>query len=222
MKILVIEDDQRVGRLLKRGLGEEGYVVDVCHDGEEGLSSALAGDYGLVVLDAMLPYLDGWSVLDRLRRHDARLPVLMLSAMDAVSHRVRGLSLGADDYLVKPFVFTELSARIRAVLRRNTGAATTNVLQFEDLTVEPRSGLVERAGRRIDLTGKELQLLELLMRHPGEVLTRTYIAEMVWETSFDGDSNIIDVNIRRLRAKIDDPYDRKLIATVRGRGYAIR
>lgn len=222
MKILVIEDDQRVGRLLKRGLAEEGYVVDVCHDGEEGLSSAMAGNYGLVVLDVMLPYLDGWSVLDRLRAHDARVPVLMLSAMDAVSHRVRGLSLGADDYLVKPFVFTELSARIRAVLRRNSGAPSTNVLQLEDLTVEPRSGLVERAGRRIDLTGKELQLLELLMRHPGQVLTRTYIAEMVWETSFDGDSNIIDVNIRRLRSKIDDPYDRKLIATFRGRGYAIR
>lgn len=222
MKILVIEDDQKVGRLLKRGLGEEGYVVDVCHDGEEGLSSALAGDYGLIVLDVMLPYLDGWNVLDRLRSHDPSLPVLMLSAKDAVAHRIRGLSLGADDYLVKPFAFGELSARIRAVLRRNTTTSPTTTLQFEDLTVDPRRGLAERGGRRLDLTTKELQLLELLMRHPGEVLSRTYIAETVWEMSFDGDSNVIDVNIRRLRSKIDDPYDRKLIATIRGRGYAIR
>jgi two-component system copper resistance phosphate regulon response regulator CusR len=221
MKILVIEDDRKAGRLLKKGLGEEGYVVDVCHDGEEGLSSAMAGDYGLVVLDVMLPYVDGWTVLTQLRAHDVSLPVLMLTAQDTVAHRIRGLSLGADDYLVKPFAFGELSARIRAVLRRNT-APTATTLQFEDLTVDPRRGLAERGGRRLELTAKELQLLELMLRHPGEILSRTYIAEMVWEMSFEGDSNVIDVNIRRLRSKIDDPYERKLIATVRGRGYVIR
>jgi two-component system copper resistance phosphate regulon response regulator CusR len=221
MKILVIEDDRKAARLLKKGLGEEGYVVDVCHDGEEGLISAMAGDYGLVVLDVMLPYVDGWKVLTHLRAHDESMPVLMLTAQDAVAHRIRGLSLGADDYLVKPFAFGELSARIRAVLRRNT-APTTTMLQFEDLTVDPRRGLAERGGRRLDLTAKELQLLELMLRHPGEILSRTYIAETVWEMSFESDSNVIDVNISRLRSKIDDPYERKLIATVRGRGYAIR
>jgi two-component system copper resistance phosphate regulon response regulator CusR len=221
MKILVIEDDRKAARLLKKGLGEEGYVVDVCHDGEEGLSSAMAGDYGLVVLDVMLPYVDGWSVLTNLRTHDVSIPVLMLTALDSVAHRIRGLSLGADDYLVKPFAFGELSARIRAVLRRNI-APTTTALHFEDLTVDPRRGLAERGGRRLDLTAKELQLVELMLRHPGEILSRTYIAEMVWEMSFESDSNVIDVNISRLRSKIDDPYERKLIATVRGRGYVIR
>lgn len=169
----------------------------------------------------MLPGLDGWTVLERLRREGSSMPVLMLSAQDAVAHRIRGLSHGADDYLVKPFAFGELAARIRAVLRRNAGAFT-GALSLDDLIVDQRRSHAERAGRKLDLTAKELQLLELLLLHKDEVLSRTYIAEAVWEMSYDGDSNVVDVNISRLRAKVDDNHERKLIHTVRGRGYVAR
>lgn len=221
MKLLVVEDDPKAARFLKKGLGEEGFVVDVCHDGEHGLQAALTGQYGLMVLDVMLPTLDGWSVVEEMRARSCDTPVLMLTALDSVSHRIRGLSHGADDYLVKPYAFGELTARIRAVLRRRSGLSG-QPLRFDDLIVDPKRGFAERDSQRLDLTPKELQLLEFLLLHQGEILTRTYIAEAVWEMTFDGDSNIIDVNIRRLRAKVDDPFERKLIHTVRGRGYVIR
>lgn len=221
MKLLVVEDDPKAARFLKKGLGEEGFVVDVCHDGEQGLHAALSGQYGLMVLDVMLPTLDGWGIIEEMRARACDTPVLMLTALDSVTHRIRGLSNGADDYLVKPFAFGELTARIRAVLRRRSGISD-QALRFEDLVVDAKRGFAERSGRILDLTPKELQLLELLLLHQGEILTRTYIAEAVWEMSFDGDSNVIDVNIRRLRAKADDPFERKLIHTVRGRGYVLR
>jgi two-component system, OmpR family, copper resistance phosphate regulon response regulator CusR len=221
MKLLVVEDDPKAARFLKKGLGEEGFVVDLCHDGQEGLDAALTGEYGLMVLDVMLPLLDGWSVLEEMRSRSCQMPVLMLTAQDSVAHRIRGLSHGADDYLVKPYAFGELAARIRAVLRRNGGVSLQGALRLEDLTVDPKSGRAERAGRKLELTAKELQLLEFLLQHQGEVLSRTFIAEAVWEMTFESDSNVIDVNIRRLRAKVDDPFDRKLIHTVRGRGYVV-
>jgi len=221
MKLLVVEDDPKAARFLKKGLGEEGFVVDVCHDGEQGLHAALSGQYGLMVLDVMLPTLDGWGIVEAMRARSCDTPVLMLTALDSVTHRIRGLSNGADDYLVKPFAFGELTARIRAVLRRRSGISD-QALRFEDLVVDAKRGFAERSGRILDLTPKELQLLELLLLHQGEILTRTYIAEAVWEMTFDGDSNVIDVNIRRLRAKADDPFERKLIHTVRGRGYVLR
>jgi two-component system, OmpR family, copper resistance phosphate regulon response regulator CusR len=174
-----------------------------------------------MVLDVMLPVMDGWRVLDEMRARDCTIPVLMLTAQDSVAHRIRGLSHGADDYLVKPYAFGELAARIRAVLRRNFGAVS-NALKYDDLIVDSKRGHAERCGHKLDLTPKELQLLELLLLHQGEVLSRTYIAEAVWEMSFDGDSNVIDVNIRRLRSKVDDPCERKLIHTMRGRGYVLR
>jgi two-component system, OmpR family, copper resistance phosphate regulon response regulator CusR len=221
MKLLVVEDDPKAAKFLKKGLGEEGFVVDVCHDGVDGLHAALSGQYNLMVLDVMLPGIDGWGVLDEMRVRRCETPVLMLTAQDAVAHRIRGLSRGADDYLVKPFAFGELAARIRAVLRRN-GPPAPAVLEYEDLHVDPKRGRAARGVVDLALTPKELQLLELLLLHCGEVLSRTYIAEVVWEMSFDSDSNVIDVNIRRLRGKVDDDFERKLIHTVRGRGYVLR
>jgi two-component system copper resistance phosphate regulon response regulator CusR len=221
VKLLVVEDDPKAARFLKKGLGEEGFVVDVCHDGEHGLEAALTGQYSLMVLDVMLPTLDGLKVVEEMRAQACDTPVLMLTALDSVAHRIRGLSHGADDYLIKPYAFGELTARIRAVLRRRS-ASPARSLRFEDLTVDAKRGYAERGEHVLDLTSKELQLLELLVSHQGEILTRTYIAEAVWEMTFDGDSNIIDVNIRRLRAKADDPFERKLIHTVRGRGYVLR
>jgi two-component system copper resistance phosphate regulon response regulator CusR len=221
MKLLVVEDDPKAARFLKKGLGEEGFVVDVCHDGQQGLEAALTGQYGLMVLDVMLPFVDGWRVIEEMRARACETPVLMLTALDSVAHRIRGLSSGADDYLVKPYAFGELTARIRAMLRRQSGLAP-QALRFEDLRVDRKRGLAERGGRDLDLTQKEVQLLELLLVHQGEILTRTYIAEAVWEMTYEGDSNVIDVNIRRLRAKADDPFERKLIHTVRGRGYVLR
>jgi two-component system, OmpR family, copper resistance phosphate regulon response regulator CusR len=221
LKLLVVEDDPKAARFLRKGLGEEGFVVDVCHDGEDGLQAALGGQYSLMVLDVMLPVRDGLSVVEEMRARSCGTPVLMLTALDSVAHRIRALSHGADDYLVKPFAFGELTARIRAVLRRRSDAPAS-VLQFADLIVDAKRSFAERDGKALDLTAKELQLLELLLLHQGEILTRTFIAETVWEMSFDGDSNLIDVNIRRLRAKADDAFERKLIHTVRGRGYVLR
>jgi two-component system copper resistance phosphate regulon response regulator CusR len=221
MKLLLVEDDPKAVSFLKRGLGEEGFIVDACQDGQQGLDQALLGQYDLIILDIMLPGADGWTVLSELQRKRSTTPVLVLTARDAVQHRIKGFSLGADDYLVKPFAFGELLGRIRAVLRRNSGRST-ETLQFEDLTLDPARGKAKRGDVAIELTPKEILLLELLMRQKEEVLSRTYIAERVWEMSFDSDSNVIDVNIRRLRAKVDDPFERKLIHTVRGRGYVLR
>jgi two-component system, OmpR family, copper resistance phosphate regulon response regulator CusR len=221
MKLLVVDDDPKTASYLKRGLSEEGFVVDVCHDGHDGLEGALSGQYDLLVLDIMLPVMDGWAVLHELQRYGRGIPVLVLTARDALKDRVMGLSLGADDYLVKPFAFAELLARTKAILRRN-GARVGDTLRCADLVLDTQSGRASRGDQDIELTSKELQLLELLLRHRDEVLSRTYIAERVWEMNFDSDSNVIDVNIRRLRSKVDDPFERKLIHTVRGRGYVVR
>lgn len=221
MKLLLVEDDAKAARSLQQGLREEGFLVDVANDGHAGLDQALTGGCDLVILDVSLPGMDGWTVLQQLRAKASDLPVVLLTARDALDDRVKGLSLGADDYVVKPFAFSELTARVRAVLRRRDGRVS-NELSYEDLTLDLVKSKVLRADREIDLTQKEMQLLELFMRHKEEVLSRTYIAERVWEISFDGDSNVVDVSVWRLRGKIDEPFERKLIHTVRGRGYVFR
>lgn len=221
MKLLVIEDDAKTGRLLRKGLTEQGFVVDVCRSGEDGLHLTVTGEYYLVVLDVMLPILDGWSVLAEMRQQGCHTPVLMLTARDSVEHRVKGLTLGADDYLIKPFAFAELLARIRSVLRRGSLLAP-EILQFEDLRLDLRRHKAIRGKVSIELSNHEILLLELLLRHQGEVLSRTYIEEQVWDIAFDGDSNVVDVCVWRLRSKVDGPFPRKLIHTVRGRGYVLK
>lgn len=221
MKLLIIEDDRKAAHSLQQGLREEGFLVDVAHDGHSGLDHALAGGCDLVILDVGLPGADGWTVLRDLRGGASHIPVIMLTARDALEDRVKGLSLGADDYVVKPFAFSELTARVRAVLRRKDGPVS-HQLSYEGLSVDLARNKVQRDGVDIELTPKELQLLELFMRHKEEVLSRTYIAERVWEMSFDGDSNVVDVSVWRLRGKIDEPFERKFIHTVRGRGYVFR
>ena len=221
MKLLIVEDDQKAREFLKRGLEEQGFVVDGAGNGAEGLELASAHSYDLIVLDVMMPVRDGWWMLTELRRRNCSSPVIMLTARESVESRVQGLTLGADDYLVKPFAFTELLARIKAIMRRSV-TLSPEVLSLEDLELDPRRHLVRRGSQRIELTAKEFLLLELLLRHNGEVLSRTYISEQVWDMRFDTDSNVVDVNIRRLRAKVDDPFPRKLIHTIRGRGYAAR
>jgi two-component system, OmpR family, copper resistance phosphate regulon response regulator CusR len=215
MKLLLIEDDPKTAALMSKGLTSEGFSVEVCLDGVEGLEQAQASQPDAIILDVTLPTLDGWAVLMRLRESGLNTPVLMLTARDAVEHRVKGLTLGADDYITKPF------ARIRSVLRRSRNAAIED-LKFLDLAIDQKRHQVTRAGQQIDLSAKEFALLQLLMEHQGEVLTRTFVAERVWGMMYDGDSNVVDVNIRRIRTKIDDPYSQKLIQTVRGRGYVIR
>lgn len=220
MKLLLVEDDPETVRLLKQGLGEQGYVVDNFESGADGLEAALSRAYDLVILDVMVPELNGLEVLGRLRETDANVPVLMLTANGAIHQRVKGLNLGADDYVIKPFIFSELHARIRSLLRR-CNEREPETLRCEDLVLDPERFEVERAGRRIELTSKEFQLLQLLLRNKGGVLSRPFIIEQIWEISFDGESNIVEVIIRRLRNKIDDTSDRKLIHTIRGRGYVI-
>lgn len=221
MKLLVVEDDEKTMQLLKQGLREHGFVVDGCVNGVDGLEAARSQSYDLIILDVMLPEKDGWEVLSQLRITDRNTPVVMLTAREAIEHRVRGLTSGADDYLTKPFAFSELLARIGTILKRHQKVAP-ETLKFEDLALDSKRFIVTRAGNAIDLTSREFLLLELLLRQQGEVLSRTFISEQVWDMAFDADSNVVDVNIRRLRAKIDDAYDRKLIHTVRGRGYVIR
>jgi two-component system copper resistance phosphate regulon response regulator CusR len=220
MKILVVEDEPKTGAYLKQGLTEAGFVTDLASDGVDGIHLALAEDYNLVVLDIMLPGIDGWQVLQAIRRSGKDLPVLILTARDDVDDRVKGLDAGADDYLVKPFAFSELLARLRTLLRRGKTRESESV-SVEDLELDLLRRRVTRAGRRIDLTAKEFALLELLLRRQGEVLPRSLIASQVWDMNFDSDTNVIEVAIRRLRAKIDDGFDVKLIRTVRGMGYVI-
>jgi two-component system, OmpR family, copper resistance phosphate regulon response regulator CusR len=220
MKILVIEDEVKTARFLRKGLGEAGYAVEVAPDGRRGLEQAMEADFDLIVLDVMLPELDGWQVLTRLRSSGRKTPVLMLTARDEVSERVQGFDLGADDYLVKPFAFSELLVRIRSLLRRST-PHPQETIKMADLEIDVMWHRATRAGKRLDLTSREFMLLTLLARRAGEVLSRTEIAEAVWEMNFAGDSNVVDVNVRRLRSKVDDPFPIKLIHTVRGAGYVL-
>jgi heavy metal response regulator len=221
MRILVVEDEQKVARFIQRGLEEEGHAVDVALDGEDGLSKALDGVHDLVVLDIMLPKRDGLSVLRELRNRRIQTPVLLLTARDAVPDRVTGLDAGADDYLVKPFAFDELLARTRALLRRRGGDRLV-VLRAADLTLDPATREVRRAGQKIDLTAKEHALLEYLLRNKGRVLNRSLIAQHVWDYDFDSSTNVIDVYINYLRKKVDAEFTPRLIHTVRGAGYVLR
>ena len=220
MKLLIIEDEPRAGDYLKQGLSEAGFVVDLARNGVDGMHAGLTGEYDLVVLDVMLPGLDGWDVLKALRAAGRDMPVLFLTARDQVDDRVKGLELGADDYLTKPFAFSELLARVRTLLRRGKSKEAER-LQVADLEVDLLRRRVTRAGRRIELTAKEFALLELLLRRRGEVLPRSLIASQVWDMNFDSDTNVIDVAVRRLRAKIDEGFEPRLIRTVRGMGYAL-
>ena len=227
MRLLVIEDEVKLAQYLHKGLGENGHVVDVAHDGIEGRRLATGGDYDLVLLDVMLPGIDGFGVLQAIRADERpgkrQLPVLMLTARDKVEDRVRGLELGADDYLVKPFAFAELLARVGALLRRGTGggAQPATQLSLSDLELDLISRRASRAGERLDLTAKEFNLLALLLRRRGQILSRTTLAEQVWDMNFDSDTNIVEVAVRRLRAKLDDPFPHKLLHTVRGMGYVL-
>jgi two-component system copper resistance phosphate regulon response regulator CusR len=221
MKILIVEDEAKTGDYLRQGLAEAGFVVDLARDGLDGMHLALTESYDLAVLDVMLPGIDGWQVLQGIRRAGKELPVLFLTARDAVDDRVKGLELGADDYLVKPFAFSELLARVRTLLRRREKAKEAEVLRAADLELDLLRRRVVRAGRRIDLTAKEFTLLELLLRRQGEVLPRSLIASQVWDMNFDSDTNVIEVAIRRLRAKVDDGFEPRLIHTVRGMGYVL-
>lgn len=219
MKLLLAEDEKRAGEYLVKGLGENGCVVDWVRNGTDAVHLAAETQYDVIVLDIGLPQLDGWETIKRIRQNN-RTPVLFLTARDRVEDRVRGLELGADDYLVKPFAFSELLARVRALQRRGK-QQEADVIRIGDLEVQLLRRRVERSGQRVDLTAKEYALLLLLLRRTGEVLSRTVIAEQVWDMHFDSDTNIVEVAVRRLRAKIDDPYVRKLIHTVRGFGYVL-
>jgi two-component system copper resistance phosphate regulon response regulator CusR len=220
MKILVVEDERRAADYLRQGLAESGYVVEVALNGTDGLHAAMNGDHDLVVLDVMLPGLDGFAVLSALRTAK-QTPVLMLTARAQVNDKVRGFDLGADDYLVKPFQFPELLARVRALLKRGRPVASDPVQRVADLEIDPLKHRATRGGQRIDLSAKEFALLALLVQRAGEVLSRTQIASLVWDVHFDSETNVVDVAIRRLRAKIDDPFPDKLIHTVRGVGYVL-
>jgi len=220
MRILIIEDEKKTAAYLQKGLSEQGFVVDVCAEGEEGLTIAGRQDFDLIVLDVMMPLRDGWSVLQALRQTGNQTPVLFLTARDSIDDRVKGLELGADDYLVKPFAFIELLARIRSILRRGP-VRQAERLELADLTLDPLRRKAFRNGQRLELSPKEFALLSLFLQRPQEVLSRTLIAEQVWDVHFDSDTNIVDVAVRRLRQKIDDPFAKKLLHTVRGVGYVL-
>lgn len=220
MKVLIVEDEPKTAAFVKRGFTEEGFVVDIAVDGVDGHHLALTVDYDVIVLDVMLPKMDGWRVLKEIRANLPHQPVILLTALDDVTLRVKGLELGADDYLVKPFAFSELNARVRNILRRSP-ARHIDVLRVSDLDMDLLRHKVSRAGKSLDLAPQEYRLLEYLLQHAGEVLTRTRLAEQIWDINFDGDSNVIDAAVRRLRRKVDDPYDQKLIHTLRGVGYVL-
>ncbi len=221
MRILLVEDDRKVASFIRKGLTEEGYAVDVAHDGETGLAMGLDRLHDAIVLDVMLPQKPGFQVIRELRQAKVATPVLLLTARDAVEDKVQGLDAGADDYLTKPFAFAELLARVRALVRRGK-AAQAPVLQVADLILDPAARTVKRGGAAIPLTNREFSLLEYFLRNPGRVLTRTMIAEHVWDYSFDAGTNVIDVYVNYLRKKIDAGRERKLIHTVRGVGYVLK
>jgi len=221
VKILIVEDEPKTGDYLRQGLREAGFAVELASDGLAGLQLAQQQDFDLLILDVMLPGLNGWQLLQRLREQGHLVPVLFLSARDQVEDRVKGLELGADDYLVKPFSFAELLARVRTILRRGRSGVEATALQVADLELDLLRRRVSRAGKRIELTAKEFALLELLMRRHGEVLPRSLIASQVWDMNFDSDTNVIEVAMRRLRAKVDEGFEPRLIQTVRGMGYVL-
>lgn len=221
MRALVVEDDQAVAQFIERGLRENGFAVVVTRDGHEGLHVAQCTEHDVIILDLMLPGRDGFSILSELRRNGNRTPVICLTARDSVDDRVKGLDFGADDYLVKPFSFAELLARIRALLRRGS-SLLDNPIQIQDLSIDITTRQVRRSGRRIDLSAREFELLEYLARHAGQVLSRTMLLEKVWDVNRDPQTNVVDVQINRLRNKIDRGFTDSLIHTIRGVGYVIR
>jgi two-component system, OmpR family, copper resistance phosphate regulon response regulator CusR len=220
MKLLLIEDEPKTAAPLKKGLSEHGFILDTVADGGAGLEQVQRAEYDLLILDIMLPKLDGWSVLSQMRSTRNQTPVLVLTARDAVDDRVKGLNLGADDYLVKPFAFSELLARIHTILRRGP-VRQVQVLRVGDLEIDLLRQRASRGNTRLDLTPKEFALLSLFARRAGQVLSRTSIAEQVWDLNFDSETNVVDVHVRRLRSKVDDPFEAKLIHTVRGVGYVL-
>jgi two-component system copper resistance phosphate regulon response regulator CusR len=218
--ILIVEDERKTAGFLRRGLTESGFTVEVCGDGAAGLKRAIHSEFALIILDVMLPEHDGWTVLNELRGAGRLTPVLFLTARDDVRDRVKGLRLGADDYLVKPFAFSELLARVQSVLRRSQ-ATQPQSMQLADLHIDLMHNRASRDGGRLELTPKEFQLLTLLARNQGKPVSRQMIAREVWDMEYDGGSNFVDVHVRRLRAKIDDPYGRKLLHTIRSVGYVL-
>lgn len=220
MRILIIEDETKTASFISRGLTAEHFTTDTVENGRDGLELAVSRNYDLIILDVMLPGLDGWEVLRRLRERGKDTPVLLLTALSEVEDRVKGLQLGADDYLAKPFAFSELLARIHTILRRGP-VRSSELLRVGDLEIDFPAHRVLRNGKRIDLTPKEFSLLSLLARRTGEVLSRTRIAERIWDIDFESQTNVVDVHMRRLRMKVDDPFDAKLLHTVRGAGYVL-
>ena len=221
MKILIVEDEAKIGEYLSKGLTEAGFIVDLADNGHSGYHYAMTAEYDLIVLDIMLPDVNGWDIVRMLRSARKGMPILLLTALGTIEHRVKGLELGADDYLVKPFAFAELLARVRTLLRRGVAVITESQFLVADLNIDLVSRKVTRAGRRITLTSKEFTLLEFFVRHQGEVLPRSLIASQVWDINFDSDTNVIDVAVKRLRAKIDNDFEPKLIQTVRSVGYVL-
>jgi len=220
MRILIIEDEPKTAAYLKKGLTEESFVVDTIDNGEDGLYLATTGHYDLLIIDVMLPGQNGWSVIQKLRKSNETVPALFVTARDSIQDRVKGLELGGDDYLVKPFAFSELLARVRALLRRGA-VKQSEQCHIADLEIDFLRHKALRNKKRLDLTPKEFALLSLLARRSGEVISRTRIAEQVWDMNFDSETNIIDVAVRRMRRKVDDPFERKLVHTVRGVGYVL-
>lgn len=222
MRILVIEDDAKIAKFLVKGLTEAGHAVDHAGNGTDGLSMALEEPYDLLIVDRMLPGMDGLTIVDQVRRTDTRIPILFLSALGEVDERVKGLRSGGDDYLTKPFAFSELSARVDALVRRTSNQQETTSLKVDDLRMDLLARIVTREGQVIDMTVREFRLLEYFMRHAGQVVTRTMLLEGVWDYDFDPETNVIDVHISRLRQKVDKNYEKPLIHTVRGVGYVLR
>jgi len=222
MRILIIEDERKVAQFLQKGFQSEAFSVDIAPDGAEGRKFALTGSYDAIILDLMLPKIDGMALLEELRRERIETPVLILSARGDVEDRVKGLNLGADDYLAKPFSFAEVLARVRAILRRRGGEARSSVLELGDLRMDLLARSVTRGGKELSLTNKEYELLEYLLRNRGRVVSRVILTEHIWDMGFDSETNVVDVLVNRLRRKVDDPFPGKLIQTVRGVGYVLK